>query len=1101
MIKYSLTTSLIFLFTITHLFAQNYPLEIVIQGGPNGADHFQISPDNKLVSTWTDNFVHIWDLASGKRLRTIEFGESVKVGLFIPETTSLVVGGNSSTVSIFDYVTGKKVVDLPELNNWVDCGVVSKKGKYIAIGIGNKEKGITVFDAKTYQVVRTFNQIKSVRSIDIDATQTFVAYSGDYNRTACIANIETGEELILPVLEANSRDESVKVVKFNADGKYLITHGGEEIIGKNYTTFIKIWNVTDGAFVKPIKMDEQTPDPSNSNINVLSDPDQILIGNNIWSIGQGKKLRVPIEGGGSQYYCEVSDDGKYFLGKINKVPTIFDLRKGSEIVQYKNHAAAIDNMAISPDGKLIALKSRGVANIWDLTAAKKKYAFDDLYNYGSGIAFNGSSDILYLEGGETNTNLMARSMSSGQLIWINEKKRGYGNKFISINDETIYTLDGEGTSVARWNTKTGQRIFNYGNHDHYPGESSKPSCQGPEGKIIKTALDDEKNTIDIYSRKGEWITIDANSGAQISVDTFNLKNNKLWKTPVKGKYAYVGRGQAAHPKIMNLSDSSVREHGAPVWGGGVFTWTNNGEYRMQAQTDHSIKVWDSKNNYPIHSLQHQDEVNAVTLSNDDRFLFSISEDATLKQWDYKNGKELATYISIGTGDFVILTPEKYYTASKGAAAGVSFVKGLEVFDFENFDLIFNRPDIVLKRIGGNQRLIDSYYKAYLKRLKKMGFEERNISTDMHLPKMEVLTENFPVDTDQETLTVDIKAFDTKYNLDRINIYVNSVPILGVKGKSIKDQSVSEYAETFEIPLSSGQNNIQFSTHNQNGMESLKKMVSIFCNVKRPINTYVVSIGISDYQDDEYDLNYAAKDANDIATKFGTDASKVFSITDGNAVKEKILSIKSELMKSKVDDRVVLFVAGHGLLDDNLDYFIGMHDVDFENPAARGLPYEQLEGLLDGIPARKKLMFIDACHSGEVDKDDAVLTASSETSAGTIQARGFAKVASKSESLGLENSFQLMQELFADLRKGTGAVVISSASGAEYALESDAWQNGVFTYSILEGLEDRKCDTDNNGSVEVSELKDYVFDRVAELTNGKQHPTSRRENLEHDFVVW
>jgi hypothetical protein len=285
------------------------------------------------------------------------------------------------------------------------------------------------------------------------------------------------------------------------------------------------------------------------------------------------------------------------------------------------------------------------------------------------------------------------------------------------------------------------------------------------------------------------------------------------------------------------------------------------------------------------------------------------------------------------------------------------------------------------------------------------------------------------------------------------------------------------------------------------MESLKKMVSIFCNVKRPVNTYVVSIGISDYQDNEYDLNYAAKDANDIAAKFGTDVSKVFSITDGNAVKEKVLAIKSELMKSKVDDRVVLFVAGHGLLDDNLDYYIGMHDVDFENPAVRGLAYEDLEGLLDGIPARKKLMFIDACHSGEVDKDDSELVASSESVVGTIKSRGFKTVKSKSEGLGLENSFQLMQELFADLRKGTGAVVISSASGAEFALESDVWQNGVFTYSILEGLEDRKCDTNQDGAVQVSELKDYVFDRVTELTNGKQHPTSRRENLEHDFVVW
>ena len=81
-----------------------------------------------------------------------------------------------------------------------------------------------------------------------------------------------------------------------------------------------------------------------------------------------------------------------------------------------------------------------------------------------------------------------------------------------------------------------------------------------------------------------------------------------------------------------------------------------------------------------------------------------------------------------------------------------------------------------------------------------------------------------------------------------------------------------------------------------------------------------------------------------------------------------------------------------------------------------------------------------------------------------------------------------------------AVVISSAGGAEFALESDAWRNGVFTYSVLEGILENKADRDGDGEVLVSELRDHVVERVQVFTEGMQTPTARSVNLELDFQV-
>jgi hypothetical protein len=56
----------------------------------------------------------------------------------------------------------------------------------------------------------------------------------------------------------------------------------------------------------------------------------------------------------------------------------------------------------------------------------------------------------------------------------------------------------------------------------------------------------------------------------------------------------------------------------------------------------------------------------------------------------------------------------------------------------------------------------------------------------------------------------------------------------------------------------------------------------------------------------------------------------------------------------------------------------------------------------------------------------------------------------------------MQELFSGFNRGSGAVIISAAAGNSYALESDKWNNGVFTYSVIHGLASKKADDNIDG---------------------------------------
>jgi hypothetical protein len=88
----------------------------------------------------------------------------------------------------------------------------------------------------------------------------------------------------------------------------------------------------------------------------------------------------------------------------------------------------------------------------------------------------------------------------------------------------------------------------------------------------------------------------------------------------------------------------------------------------------------------------------------------------------------------------------------------------------------------------------------------------------------------------------------------------------------------------------------------------------------------------------------------------------------------------------------------------------------------------------------------------------------------------------------------MQELFANVGRGTGATILSAAAGTQFAIEDNKQQNGYFTYSILELMKQKE-------NVKVSEVKSYVGKRVEELSKGMQKPTSRNETIDNDWRVW
>jgi hypothetical protein len=461
---------------------------------------------------------------------------------------------------------------------------------------------------------------------------------------------------------------------------------------------------------------------------------------------------------------------------------------------------------------------------------------------------------------------------------------------------------------------------------------------------------------------------------------------------------------------------------------------------------------------------------------------------------------------------VFVTPKGYFMRRGLSGTPVHFVQGYQTYPFEQFDLRLNRPDIVLERLGAPDEAIAIAKQLREKRLKRMGVTEDMLQPDFHLPEIEVVGD-LPSSTAESELALKIKASDSKYPLDRLRLYVNNVPVNGKEGQLLRDANSQTLERTIPIKLAAGRNKIQVSVLNSAGAESLYANAEVACTAQRPKPTlYAVAMGVSEYANPEWNLKYAAKDARDILERVKSRSGSSYGeikellLTDRDATKESLGKIREFLSKATVDDTVLMFVAGHGLLDSKYDYYFGTSDIDFDNPSANGIAFEEFDDLLAELPCLRKSLLIDTCHAGELDEDEKKMLASAQANPSHVVAmlpsgaRGMT-IKPIEGARGKSEWYDRLQGLFVDLRRGSGSTILSSSAGAEYALESSEQKNGLFTYAVLEALDGKEgSDANKDGSVTMSELADYVKTRVAALTNNKQSPNVRRVNLEADFAL-
>ncbi|MEM6737793.1 MAG: hypothetical protein AAF620_17165, partial [Bacteroidota bacterium] len=305
----------------------------------------------------------------------------------------------------------------------------------------------------------------------------------------------------------------------------------------------------------------------------------------------------------------------------------------------------------------------------------------------------------------------------------------------------------------------------------------------------------------------------------------------------------------------------------------------------------------------------------------------------------KEEPEDLDFIVFDDKSFLISDPiTNQYLISKGAYDKVFFRFGNKTYDFKSFDLFLNRPDIILEKgKQASDEVINAYKSAYIKRLRKNGYNDKEIQNLLY-NKQGFFREDIPevifetgkqriIETDKDNFQLGYYAsHPAKRMISSINVIVDGVPLYGQGGKKLEpNQGVSG---TLDIPLRAGANKIEIYLTDEDNVNSKTSIFKVSSTIKPVLPTlHIITVGISDYKYIN-DLTYADKDATEISSLFGSSALfgniKKYVLTNEKATKNQLLQLKKELEKSSVNDMLILSFAGHGVISEDLVWNFALH---------------------------------------------------------------------------------------------------------------------------------------------------------------------------------
>jgi WD40 repeat protein len=833
---------------------------------------------------------------------------------------------------------------------------------------------------------------------------------------------------------------------------------------------------------------------------------------------------------GMIYACDISPDGRILaLGGYNAQNDIkiIDIQLGRMVGQLIRHKNVITSIAFSPDGKWLASGSadKGII-IWE-SDNEGGYEFrHSLYQHQgrvNDLDFSPDGKFLISVGDDETTRIWEKEfwdqkepivlrnhlgavkrVAASQKGFVTAGEKGIVNfwayngnlntqitqdkspiicleaspfsdqVFISGGLQYLVDLKAPTKLVSLFSSNKNVTAANFNSEDELV------IGQGREGNVISIdlkklspeyALSGRGNSLSRLFIQGKKLgfSSDNNSAPEAYFD-FELEQIIRDKTKLSGfKGSTVTDGTFEVIKIGNDQVSfgaslTVKNDDRD---GRILSYTILPNGNFVVGSDFTLKVYNPKGVLIKELTGHNGQV--LSIVNNNQYFFTYGGDQIVKVWSVEDLSLKFNLFMTKGYEWIIWNQSGKYLASAGGEQYLSWqinkqTNNLsESFDVSSYDDVFLSDDIEQINEAAREPVADLPIKPEIQWIDPVNYQstigdsririKALIKSDSPIKKTRILVSGQALPSKRGV--ADIKEIDEIIDLTS---YKTTVQIfVSTEGSKIISEKRVFINPSLRDSESTGTTVIDFD--------------------KKP-NLYFVGIGVSEFQNTEWNLTYADDDAESLHELFVHGNSPVYNEISGQlilnqeATRQNIINVFDSLAQIvHPKDQVVLFIASHGINEEGY-YYVLTHDANKNNLTGTCLNWSDIADLLGSLPC-KVLLFLDTCHSGALGSS----IASNE------------KYLKNTEAIREMGSNEV------------GVVIMSGSTGEESSLESDEWQHGVFTLSLIEGIRNMKADIKTDGLIFLRELDFFVSNNVYELTNGKQNPTTQKPSTISKLIIY